>query len=105
MNGAASAGLHFNVLGGLNVLLRLGGQMVLNFTFKNDSDFPLNGTQAVFTLPPGVSFASAVDGFATVQGQDVVVTLGQCPRPVLRPRNGVSTSSKARWPATFRSTS
>jgi hypothetical protein len=54
-----------------------GKQMVFNATFKNDSDFTLNGTQVVITLPQGVSFASASDGSTTVQGQDVVVTLGR----------------------------
>jgi hypothetical protein len=54
-----------------------GKQMEFNFTFKNDSSYALNGTQAVITLPVGVSFESADGGSATVQGQDVVVTLGR----------------------------
>jgi hypothetical protein len=54
-----------------------GSHMELNFMFKNDSKFSLNGTQVVITLPAGVSFESASDGSVTVQGQDVVVTLGR----------------------------
>jgi hypothetical protein len=54
-----------------------GKQMEFNFTFRNDSSYALNGTQAVITLPAGVSFDSANGGSATVQGQDVVVTLGR----------------------------
>jgi hypothetical protein len=54
-----------------------GGQLVFNFHFKNDSQYALNGTQAVITLPEGVSFDSASDGTATVQGRDVVVSLGR----------------------------
>jgi Calcineurin-like phosphoesterase len=53
-----------------------GKRMEFNFTFKNDSSYALNGTQAVITLPAGVSFDSA-SASATVQGQDVVVTLGR----------------------------
>jgi hypothetical protein len=37
----------------------------------------LNGTQAVFTLPPGVQYLSSVGGSATINGSDVVVTLGR----------------------------
>jgi uncharacterized repeat protein (TIGR01451 family) len=54
-----------------------GGQVEFNFMFKNDSAYALNGTQVVVTLPAGVSFESVSDGFATVQGQDIVVTLGR----------------------------
>jgi hypothetical protein len=54
-----------------------GGRVEFNFMFKNDSAYALNGTQVVVTLPAGVSFESVSDGFATVQGQDIVVTLGR----------------------------
>jgi hypothetical protein len=54
-----------------------GGQMEFNFMFKNDSAYALNGTQVVVTLPAGASIDSVSDGSATVQGQDVVVTLGR----------------------------
>jgi hypothetical protein len=37
----------------------------------------LNGTQAVFTLPDGVQYVSSASGSATVNGSDVVVTLGR----------------------------
>jgi len=54
-----------------------GKEMELNFQYKNNSDLALNGTQLVITLPAGVSFESASDGSVTVQGHDVVVTLGR----------------------------
>src|SRR5262249_1247115 len=44
-----------------------GSHMELNFMFKNDSKFSLNGTQVVITLPAGVSFESARDGSGTLQ--------------------------------------
>jgi len=54
-----------------------GGQITFTFAFKNGSAYALNGTQVVVTLPAGVLFDSVSDGTATVQGQDVVVTLGR----------------------------
>src|SRR5262249_43071118 len=54
-----------------------GGLVPFTFTFKNGSPYPLNGTQAVITLPDGVSFESASEGMATVHGRDVVVSLGR----------------------------
>jgi uncharacterized repeat protein (TIGR01451 family) len=54
-----------------------GGQITFDFTFKNGSAYALNGTQVVVTLPAGILFDSVSDGSATVQGQDVVVTLGR----------------------------
>jgi uncharacterized repeat protein (TIGR01451 family) len=59
-----------------------GDQLTFTLTFKNGSAYALNGTQAVLTLPEGVSFVSASegsmsDGTLTHQGQDVVVSLGR----------------------------
>jgi uncharacterized repeat protein (TIGR01451 family) len=54
-----------------------GGLVAFTFIFKNHSAYALNGTQAVVTLPDGVSFDSVTEGTATVQGRDVVVTLGR----------------------------
>jgi uncharacterized repeat protein (TIGR01451 family) len=54
-----------------------GGQITFSFAFKNGSAYALNGTQVVVTLPAGALFDSVSDGSATVQGQDIVVTLGR----------------------------
>jgi hypothetical protein len=54
-----------------------GGLLVLTLKFRNDSRYALNGTQAVITLPEGISLESVSDGTATVQGSDVVVSLGR----------------------------
>src|SRR5262249_61734062 len=54
-----------------------GDTIRLSFTFRNRSGIALNGTQAIVTLPDGVTFDFATGGTATVQGHDVVVTLGR----------------------------
>ena len=57
--------------------VRPGDAITLSFSFRNRSDVALNGTQAVITLPEGVSFDFATGGTATVQGNGIVVTLGR----------------------------
>jgi hypothetical protein len=54
-----------------------GGLLPFTFIFKNRSAYALNGTQAVVTLPDGVSFESVTEGTATIHGRDVVVSLGR----------------------------
>jgi len=54
-----------------------GDAISLSFTFRNRSGIALNGTQAIITLPDGVTFDFATGHTATVQGHDVVVTLGR----------------------------
>jgi uncharacterized repeat protein (TIGR01451 family) len=54
-----------------------GGSLQFNFVIKNFSPYALNGTQAVLTLPAGLTFESTSLGTATVQGSDVVVSLGR----------------------------
>ena len=54
-----------------------GESIELSFTIHNRSAFALNGTQVVITLPDGVSFDFASAGTATVQGRDVVVSIGR----------------------------
>ena len=56
-----------------------GKPIDLVFTFENETEHALNGTQVVFTLPEGVAFESTNAGTATVQGRDVVVSLGRTP--------------------------
>src|SRR5215813_10597646 len=54
-----------------------GDSIEVSFSFKNESQFALNGTQVVITLPDSVSFDFASVGTATVHGRDVVVSLGR----------------------------
>jgi hypothetical protein len=54
-----------------------GDSIAVSFSFKNDSPYALNGTQVVITLPDGVSFDFTSVGTATVQGREVVVSLGR----------------------------
>ncbi|MBV9398091.1 MAG: metallophosphoesterase [Bryobacterales bacterium] len=54
-----------------------GGQFAYIFEASNSSGVPLNGTQAIITLPAGVTFVSATGGTATVNGSTVVVTIGR----------------------------
>jgi uncharacterized repeat protein (TIGR01451 family) len=54
-----------------------GDAIEYTFTFRNDSRYALNGAQAVLTLADGVAFDSTSAGTATVQGRDVVVSLGR----------------------------
>jgi hypothetical protein len=56
---------------------RRGGPIELTFRFRNRGAYALNGTQVVIRLPDGVVFESAHAGTATVQGNDVVVSLGR----------------------------
>jgi hypothetical protein len=56
---------------------RRNGPLTLEFTFKNRSAHALNGTQVVITLPESVAFESANGGATTVQGHEVVVSLGR----------------------------
>jgi uncharacterized repeat protein (TIGR01451 family) len=72
-----------------------GGALVYTVTASNRGTIALNGTQVVVTLPPGVSFAGSQSDTLTVQGQDVVVTLGR-----LAPGARRFVQVKARVPAT-----
>jgi hypothetical protein len=56
-----------------------GEQFVYTLEISNHSGIALNGTQAVFDLPDGVVYLGATGGSATVDGSDVVVTLGRLP--------------------------
>jgi hypothetical protein len=54
-----------------------GTQFTYELTADNRSPYNLNGTQAVFNLPSGVSFVSSRDGSAVQIGNNVVVTIGR----------------------------
>jgi hypothetical protein len=57
--------------------VRRGHPIEISFAFRNRSQYALNGTQIVFTLPEGVSFDAASTGIATVHGHDVVISIGR----------------------------
>jgi uncharacterized repeat protein (TIGR01451 family) len=54
-----------------------GGQLTYTLTVHNGSSHGLNGTQAVFEIPSGVTFVASPDGSATQVGGQIVVTIGR----------------------------
>ena len=57
--------------------LQPGAQLTYLLTATNRSSYNLNGTQAVFNLPDGVSLLASPDGSTTQIGNSVVVTIGR----------------------------
>jgi hypothetical protein len=54
-----------------------GAQFTYSLSVDNRSSYNLNGTQAVFNLPNGVTFVDSPDGSAVQVGNSVVVTVGR----------------------------
>jgi uncharacterized repeat protein (TIGR01451 family) len=54
-----------------------GGQLTYTLTVHNGSSHGLNGAQAVFELPSGLTFVASPDGTATQLGNHIVVTIGR----------------------------
>jgi len=55
-----------------------GGELNYIFNVSNLSPYPLNGVQAVFTLPAGVDYIGDLDDSTTLQASNaVVVTIGR----------------------------
>jgi uncharacterized repeat protein (TIGR01451 family) len=54
-----------------------GGQLTYTLTAHNDTSHGLNGTQAVFEIPSGVTFVASPDGTATQVGNQFVITIGR----------------------------
>jgi hypothetical protein len=54
-----------------------GGQLTYTLTAHNGTSHGLNGTQAVFEIPGGVTFVASPDGGATQIGNQIVVTIGR----------------------------
>ncbi len=54
-----------------------GGQLTYTLVVHNGSSHGLNGTQAVFEIPSGVTFVASPDGSATQVGNQIVVTIGR----------------------------
>lgn len=57
--------------------VRAGQSLTYSVTIKNGSPYALNGTQVRLQLPHGVSFAGTLSDTLTVQGDEVVVTIGR----------------------------
>jgi len=53
------------------------GQLTYTLTVHNGSSHGLNGAQAVFDIPSGVTFVSSPEGGATQVGNQIVVTIGR----------------------------
>jgi hypothetical protein len=58
-------------------LVRRDGTATFDARIENSSRIGLNGTQVVFALPDGATFAGTSSDTTTVQGNEVVVTLGR----------------------------
>jgi uncharacterized repeat protein (TIGR01451 family) len=54
-----------------------GGQLTYTLNVQNGSSHGLNGTQAIFEIPSGVTFVASPDGGATQVGNQIVVTIGR----------------------------
>ncbi|MGC2529544.1 MAG: metallophosphoesterase [Candidatus Acidiferrum sp.] len=54
-----------------------GGTITYTVDIRNNSQYSLNGTQVKFFLSPKVSFAGTTSDTITVEGNEVVVTLGR----------------------------
>jgi len=57
--------------------VQAGGALTYTVLLNNNSQYSLNGTQLKITLPSNVSFTGATGGTSTVQGNNVVVTVGR----------------------------
>jgi uncharacterized repeat protein (TIGR01451 family) len=54
-----------------------GGALVFTIVAANHGTIALNGAQVHVTLPAGLTYAGTISDTLTVQGSDVVVTLGR----------------------------
>jgi uncharacterized repeat protein (TIGR01451 family) len=54
-----------------------GGQLTYTLNVHNGSSHGLNGTQALFEIPSGVTFVSSPHDISTQVGNQVVVTIGR----------------------------
>ena len=63
----------------LSALLKIHGGQVLTYTIKlkNNSEFSLNGAQVRLSLPEGTSFTGSTSNSVTLQGDEVVFTVGR----------------------------
>ena len=53
-----------------------GPGLTYKVVIRNGSDYALSGTQVRFRLPPGLEFADTLSGEVTLQGDEIVLTLG-----------------------------
>jgi uncharacterized repeat protein (TIGR01451 family) len=54
-----------------------GQTLTYTVTVKNSAEYALNGTQVHFQLPRAVTFAGTQSDTVTVQGNEVVITVGR----------------------------
>jgi uncharacterized repeat protein (TIGR01451 family) len=57
--------------------IKSGEVLTYMLSIRNRSEYSLNGTQVRFSLPRGLTFAGTPSGTVTVQGNDVIVTVGR----------------------------
>jgi len=57
--------------------IKAGQTFTYTVALRNDSDFPLNGTQVRFHIPHELAFTGTPSSVLTVQGDEVVFTLGR----------------------------
>jgi uncharacterized repeat protein (TIGR01451 family) len=56
--------------------IHAGEGLTYTVRLRNNSQYPLNGTQVRLALPASVSFAGTAGGATTLQGNEVVITIG-----------------------------
>jgi uncharacterized repeat protein (TIGR01451 family) len=57
----------------------VGSALTYTIQLKNSSQYSLNGTQVRMALPAGVTFAGTTGTTTTLQGNEVVLTIGRLP--------------------------
>ena len=57
--------------------IKLGESLTYTITIENSSEYDLNGTQVRIKLPQSVTFAGAPSDTITIDGNEVVVTVGR----------------------------
>jgi uncharacterized repeat protein (TIGR01451 family) len=57
--------------------IKAGRTLTYTVSIKNESDYSLNGTQVRFRLPQSVSYAGTPGDTVTVDGNEVVITVGR----------------------------
>jgi uncharacterized repeat protein (TIGR01451 family) len=57
--------------------VKAGQTLTYQVSVRNDSRYPLNGTQVRVRLPDPLEFAGTASGTVTIQGDEVVFTLGR----------------------------
>jgi uncharacterized repeat protein (TIGR01451 family) len=56
--------------------IKAGQTLTYTVSIRNDSEYGLNGTQVRFRLPQSVTFAGTRSDTVTVDGNEIIVTVG-----------------------------